>query len=166
MKPAQTTIYGSRTDQLVYKTFTSGSAGVPSHQSGSINLIDWPLTQSAVTNMIANNCAGGMNQSLDKFKQVGMVQFDINNNATMLSYPSIISPTSAKEFRQVIAARANEFFIPLWAPASYYAHNQPWHVLIDRYGVQIKWNMSPMNYSDSGLTSIFGVTASGPGRVQ
>jgi len=103
---------GPRVNQLVTEFFTSGgSAEIPALQSGSIDLVDWALTPSAVSSVEATNATSSNKISLDPFTEFGMMEFDINNNATISTYPNILSPTSAKEFRQALAYMTDKTYI-------------------------------------------------------
>jgi ABC-type transport system substrate-binding protein len=63
--------------------------------------MDTPLSPTEITTCLAPPYNTQI--TLDRIREIGMSQFDINNNDTMMSYPNIKSPTSDVNFRQAIA---------------------------------------------------------------
>jgi hypothetical protein len=99
VKPTQAaTTYGPRIDQLLCKIYSSNVDEFTAFQAGQVDIIDSPLTKTLIP--VINSTAG---LALDKFRQFGMFEFDINNNLTMLNYPNIANPCSDKNFRIAIA---------------------------------------------------------------
>jgi len=103
------TTYGPRIDELLIKIYGTNVAEYAAFEASEIDLLDWPAGSSEVTKWSAPPYNTQI--VLDACKEIGMYQFDINNNLTMLSYPNWPSPTSYPEFRHAIAHLVDKPFI-------------------------------------------------------
>ncbi len=98
--------YGPRVDELLCKIYAGSVAEFAAFDAAEIDLTDWPLTKDLITKYTGNATV-----TLDPYKAIGMYEFDINNNLTMLSYPNWRSPTSYPEFRHAIAHLVDKPYI-------------------------------------------------------
>jgi ABC-type transport system substrate-binding protein len=97
-----TATYGPRVDELLCKIYADQTAEWNALTSSDIDLTD---CQKPV------GIEPWDNNTLDPYREIGMIEFDLNNNGTMLSYPNIKSPTSDVNFRHAIAHLVDKDFI-------------------------------------------------------
>jgi peptide/nickel transport system substrate-binding protein len=95
------TTYGPRVDELLIKIYGTDTALFTAFEAQEIDLVDWPITSTDVQKWQMPPYSTYI--ALDSFKEIGMFEFDVNNNLTMRSYPNWPSPTSYVEFRRAIA---------------------------------------------------------------
>lgn len=95
------TIYGPRIDELLFKICGSDYAEYAALEAGEIDLLDHFLLPDVIQKWSEPPYSSAI--IMDSFREIGMFEFDLNNNLTILSYPSWPSPTSFPEFRHAIA---------------------------------------------------------------
>ena len=97
-------VYGPRADDLLIKFYKDPTGEFTAFDAGDIDVVDWPLTPDLIEAYEEDP-----NVVVDYFKEMGMFEFDINNNLTLpfnegdIPYHDVPSPTSYVEFRQAIA---------------------------------------------------------------
>jgi len=110
-KPAQAAepTNGPRADYLNIKIYASDVAEFAAFEAGEIEIVDWPLEASYVEKYSQPL----YNQSiiLAKYNELGMFEFDINNNETIPSYPGVKSPTSDPYFRAALSCLVDKNYI-------------------------------------------------------
>jgi hypothetical protein len=103
------TTYGPRIDDLLEVTYTSGTAEFSAFEAKSIDMVDSPLTGDLVTKWTTAPYNTYITE--DPFKSPSMYEYDVNNNLTMMSYPTTPSPTYFAAFRQALAYMVNKTYI-------------------------------------------------------
>jgi len=106
------TIYGPRVDEILVKIYSTETAEFNAFEAQEIDLIDWPIGSDLVTRWSSPPYNSYI--ALDYFREIGLYEFDINNNASLLSYPESVygrSPTSYPEFRKAIAYMVDKAYI-------------------------------------------------------
>jgi ABC-type transport system substrate-binding protein len=103
------TTYGPRIDELLIKIYGTDVAEYAAFEASEIDLLDWPAGSGEVDRWSVPPYSNYI--ELDSFRELGMYEFDINNNLTMLSYPNWPSPTSYLDFRHAIAHMVDKDFI-------------------------------------------------------
>ena len=100
---------GPRADYLNIKIYASDVAEFAAFEAGDIEIVDWPLDPQHVEMY----SAAPYNQSiiLAKYNELGMYEFDINNNETIPSYPDVLSPTSNPYFRAALQCLVDKDYI-------------------------------------------------------
>jgi len=88
---------GPRTEDLIMN-FYEWSLTYGALVAGEIDIMGFDIQESIYLDAIGNP-----NVVLAPVDDMGMYEFDINNNYTIPSYPGIRSPTNYKEFRQALA---------------------------------------------------------------
>jgi ABC-type transport system substrate-binding protein len=97
---------GVRTENLAVLYYTSPQAAFAALQIGDIDIMASPLSaeQYAVATTDPNIVLGLVQEN-------DMHEFDLNNNATIATYPGVTSPTSYFEFRQALALLVDKNYI-------------------------------------------------------
>jgi hypothetical protein len=103
------TTCGPRIDDLLEVIYTSSTTEFNAFQSKSIDMVDSPLTGDLVTKW--QTAPYNTYITEDPFKSPSMYEFDVNNNLTMMSYPTTPSPTYFVAFRQALAYMVNKVYI-------------------------------------------------------
>jgi len=90
-------INGPRLDQLIIKIFATDVAEYAAFEAGAIDIIDWSLDPA----LVAQYSTAPDNASiiLGFYAEMGMFEFDVNNNETIISRYPYIEPTSDPWFR-------------------------------------------------------------------
>ncbi len=104
-----TTTYGPRIDEILCKIYASDVAEFAAFEASEIDLLDWPAGGSEVERW--SQAPFNATIVLDSFREIGLYEFDINNNDTLASYPVWKSPTAYPEFRHGIAHLVDKDFI-------------------------------------------------------
>ena len=101
--------HGPRADWLHIKIYASDVAEFAAFEAGEIEIVDWPLEPEYVERYSQEP----YNESiiLAKFNEIGMFEFDINNNETIPSYPGVLSPTSNPYFRAALSCLVDKDYI-------------------------------------------------------
>lgn len=97
---------GPRVDNLLIKIYPNYNAMVQAFEAGQIDLFD-----SALNSTLKNKYSTPPWNStieLGQFSEVAMYEVDLNNNATIPTYPNWSSPTSFQAFRHGIAHLADK----------------------------------------------------------
>jgi ABC-type oligopeptide transport system substrate-binding subunit len=102
-----TATVGPRIDQLLCQIYGTAANEHTAFAASDLDLIDWPLSSAEVADYQANH----PEITLDSYRNIGLFEFDINNNLTMPSYPTVTSPTSDSFFREAIAYLVDKPFI-------------------------------------------------------
>ena len=89
---------GPRTDDLTMHFYYDLLNAYNALEMGEINIVGSHVYKEVYLDAIANP-----NVVLAPSDDMGMYEFDINNNYTIPSYPGVRSPTNYKEFRQALA---------------------------------------------------------------
>jgi hypothetical protein len=100
---------GPRVDELLIKIYTDNAAEFSAMQASDIDLVDWPLSPTEVAAWTAPPYNTQI--TLDPYREIGLYEFDVNNNDTMPSYPNIKSPTADQNFRHAVAHMVDKDFI-------------------------------------------------------
>ncbi len=74
--------------------------------AGEVDFIQWSLTYEQKQAVEANP-----DLCVAKYSENGMMEFDINNNYTMPTYPGVKSPTTDKHFRRAISCMTEKQYI-------------------------------------------------------
>lgn len=103
---------GPRIDELLIKIYATDVAEFTAFEACDIDLVDWPLG----TTEISKWTTAPYNETivLDPYREIGLYEFDINNNKSMVSYPEStygISPTWYPEVRHAIAHLVDKPYI-------------------------------------------------------
>jgi len=98
--------HGPRTDNLNIKYYNSSGALYGALKSGEVDLTNSVLNQTQM-----DDAFGDPNMHTAVSPKFDIRQFFLNNNATMLAYPNVTSPTAFKGFRQAIACLVNKTHI-------------------------------------------------------
>jgi ABC-type transport system substrate-binding protein len=98
-------IRGPSTDNLYIKYYSNDDLQYNALKNDQVDLIDAQLTQAQIAET-ANNASIGITTTVSPSYLI--YDFDINNNATIPTYPNWTSPTSYKKFRQAIALLVNK----------------------------------------------------------
>jgi peptide/nickel transport system substrate-binding protein len=101
-----TATVGPRIDELLAKIYTSETAEFSAFGASEIDLVDWPLGPAEI-----EAYSGDPNIVLDNYRSISMYELDINNNRTLINYPTIQSPTYDGNFRHAIAHMVDKDFI-------------------------------------------------------
>lgn len=106
---AQEPTNGPRADWLQIKIYASDVAEFAAFEACEIEIVDWPLPPE----MVERYSQAPYNESiiLARFNEIGMFQFDINNNETIDAYPGVLSPTSNPYFRAALSCLVDKDFI-------------------------------------------------------
>ena len=89
---------GPRTEDLIMNFYFDINAAYDALTIGEVDIVGFDIQESIYLDAIANP-----NVVLAPVDDMGMYQFDINNNYTIPSYPGVRSPANYKEFRQALA---------------------------------------------------------------
>ncbi len=89
---------GPRTENLIMQFYANASTAYPALVAGDVDVVGSALPQALYWDAITNP-----NIALAPVDDLGMYQFDLNNNYSIHSYPAVQSPTSYTEFRQALA---------------------------------------------------------------
>ena len=73
---------------------------------GQADIMQWALTK-----VQKEAAEADANIAIERVDEMGMYEFDINNNYTILSYPGVRSPTSEVKVRQAIARLVDKDYI-------------------------------------------------------
>ena len=103
------TTYGPRIDELLCKIYGTDVAEFAALEASDIDLLDWPAGRAEVTRWSAPPYSDTI--VLDPYREIGLYEFDINNNETLISYPNWPSPTHYPEVRHAIAHLTDKPFI-------------------------------------------------------
>jgi len=106
---AQPPEYGPRADYLQILIYGSDVAEFAAFDEGEIEIVDWPLDPELVEKYSSppyNEFA-----ILAKYNEIGMFEFDVNNNETIAAYPGVKSPTSDPYFRAALQFLVDKDFI-------------------------------------------------------
>jgi hypothetical protein len=96
---------GPRSD-LDIVWYASSDAAFTALVNDEVDMMQWALTKEQKEAVEANP-----NLQIGSYAENGMMEFDINNNATIMDYPTALSPTSVKEVRQAIAFSFDKDYI-------------------------------------------------------
>ena len=89
---------GPRTEDLIMNFYYDLNVAYNALKIGEIDIVGFNICESPYLDAIENP-----NVVLAPVADMGMYEFDINNNYTIPSYPGVRSPTNYKEFRQALA---------------------------------------------------------------
>ena len=104
--PAEAQMKGPRGEDLILR-FHSGIEGAyQALKNGSIDILGYEITKD-----LYGDAVNDANIALAPAVDLGMYEFDINNNCTIPSYPGIRSPTNYQGFRQAIAYLVDKDYI-------------------------------------------------------
>jgi len=101
--------YGPRVDELLCKIYGTDVAEFAAFEAEQIDLLDWPAGSGEVDRWSDPPFSDYI--QLDPYREIGLYEFDINNNETLISYPNWLSPTNYPEFRHAIAHLVDKPFI-------------------------------------------------------
>jgi len=97
---------GPRVDNLLIRIYPNYNAMVQAFEAGQIDLFDSALNSTLKDKY--STPPWNSTIELDQFSEVAMYEVDINNNATIPTYPNWSSPTSFQAFRHGIAHLADK----------------------------------------------------------
>lgn len=100
--------YGPRADEILCKIYPDENAEWNALEAAQIELVDRPKPPGIE---VWDPWPPDYNYTLDPYRELGMYEFDINNNETMPSYPNIKSPTSDVNFRHAMAHMVDKDYI-------------------------------------------------------
>ena len=101
--------YGPRADVLHINIYASDVAEFAAFEAGDIDITDWPLDPTHVADYsVAPNNASII---LAKFNELGMYEFDFQNNETIQARPGIKTATSDPYFRAALSCLADKDYI-------------------------------------------------------
>ena len=108
-KASATTLKGPNADQLLIKIYASDTAEFAGFEAGDIDIVDWSLDPT----LIEQYSTLPLNKSivLGFYSELGMFEFDINNNKTIPSAPGVIQPTSDPWFRTALQYLVDKDYI-------------------------------------------------------
>jgi hypothetical protein len=86
--------------------YATSDAAYTALVADEIDMIQWALTEEQRFAVEANP-----NIQIASCSENGMFEFDLNNDATIMDYPTALSPTSVKEVRQAIAYLVDKDYI-------------------------------------------------------
>jgi hypothetical protein len=89
---------GPRVEDLIIRFYADIEQAYNALKNGSIDIVGYEITQD-----LYEDAVDDLNIVLAPVGDMGMYEFDINNNYTCSEYPGIESPTYRLEFRQAIA---------------------------------------------------------------
>jgi len=97
--------YGSRAD-LDIIWYTNSDTAFTALQNDEVDMIQWALTD---TQKIA--VEGNPNLQIAQYVENGMMEFDLNNNLTIIDYPTSTNPCHVTDFRRFIARMTDKEYI-------------------------------------------------------
>jgi len=100
---------GPRADYLHIKIYASDVAEFAAFEAGEIQIVDWPLDPTKVDQY--SQAPYNASIILAKFNEIGMFEFDINNNETIRAMPDVLSPTSNPYFRAALSCLVDKDYI-------------------------------------------------------
>jgi len=100
---------GPRAGYLHIQIYASDVAEFAAFELGEIEIVDWPLDPTKVVEY----STAPKNESiiLAKFNEIGMFEFDVNNNETIQALPGVLSPTSNAYFRAALSCLVDKNYI-------------------------------------------------------
>jgi len=86
--------------------YTNDDAAFTAMKNGEVDIVQWSLTklQKEATEADPNLCIG-------QYVENGMMEFDLNNNETILDYPTSTNPLYFADFRRAIAYMVDKNYI-------------------------------------------------------
>jgi len=89
---------GPRTEVLINRMYSDVLEAYGALEMGEVDIVGFTIQEHIYLDAIENP-----NVVLAAVDDMGMYQFDLNNNYTIPSYPGVRSPTNYQEFRQALA---------------------------------------------------------------
>jgi hypothetical protein len=96
---------GSRTD-LDIVWYTNSDTAFTALQADEVDMIQWSLTNEQRVSV-----EGNPNLQIASYVENGMMEFDLNNNKTIIDYPTNKNPVSVLEFRRFLARMVDKDYI-------------------------------------------------------
>ncbi|MCW4052412.1 MAG: ABC transporter substrate-binding protein, partial [Candidatus Bathyarchaeota archaeon] len=91
-------VKGPRTEDLIMYFYSNVSTAYYALVAGEVDVVGSMIPESLYSEAITNP-----NVALAPVDDMGMYEFDLNNNYSIPTYPGVRSPTSYTEFRQALA---------------------------------------------------------------